>query len=352
MTVASGLSYGHTNRGRHAAAAVALAMEKVGLTQVNGIVLFMTPDDQTDVQTSLRSAARTGGCTQVVGCVGPGILTDEDWVVAVPGAAALVFGGGIRLLPGVHKPLSLLLSNTEIGTLLRNESTPLVGTITGDTAGADSFAVWYAGRPASGGRVTVTINGVRAATGLAQGIRALNSPMVISKVRQHDVLTLDDRAALESLEKCQRELGHRDPGGNDELIYAVIDDDNDRLVSHIIALDSTQRSVTLAERVAVGQRLWWGVRDPKHAAREMSDCIDGLHHQLGVDPQAALLFPSVQRGAEFYGIRDHDLDALLDRFPDMPIAGLYGHDQIAHVDGRNRILQFATALALLAPVPD
>ncbi|MDH3469325.1 MAG: hypothetical protein OES26_26165, partial [Gammaproteobacteria bacterium] len=301
MTIASGLSYGHTDRGRHAGVAVASAMEKAGLTQVNGIVLFMTPDEQTELQSSLRSAARAGGCTQVVGCVGPGILTDEDWVVAVPGAAAMVFGGGNQLLPGVQKPLTLLLSNAEISTLLRNESTPLVGTITADTAGTDSFAIWNAGRLAVDGLVTVTIDGVRAATGLAQGIHALSAPAAISKARQHDLLTLDGRPALDSLEQCRRELGHPSRGGDNELIYAVIDDDNDRLVSHIVALDSTQRVVTLAESVAVGQRLWWGVRDPKYAAREMADCIDGLHHQLGADPQAALLFPSVQRGAEFYG---------------------------------------------------
>ena len=36
------------------------------------------------------AAARAGGCLQVVGCTGAGILTEEEWVLDSPGAAALV----------------------------------------------------------------------------------------------------------------------------------------------------------------------------------------------------------------------------------------------------------------------
>src|SRR4030066_1499212 len=94
---ASGLSHGHRALPEHAEKAVKRALAKAGLERANALLLFLPPEYAANPEPALRAAARAGGCLQVVGCTGIGILTEEEWVLDSPGAAALVFGGDLQL---------------------------------------------------------------------------------------------------------------------------------------------------------------------------------------------------------------------------------------------------------------
>src|SRR3970040_478621 len=94
---ASGLSHGHRALPEHAEKAVKQALAKAGLELANAILLFLTPEYAANPEPALRAAARAGGCMQVVGCTGAGILTEDEWVLDSPGAAAMVLGGNVHL---------------------------------------------------------------------------------------------------------------------------------------------------------------------------------------------------------------------------------------------------------------
>ncbi|MDH3514673.1 MAG: hypothetical protein OEM83_07385, partial [Gammaproteobacteria bacterium] len=95
--VATGLSHGHRAFPEHAENAVKRALAKARSERANAILLFLTPEYAANPEPALRAAARAGGCLQVVGCTGAGILTDEEWVLDSPGAAAMVLGGNMQL---------------------------------------------------------------------------------------------------------------------------------------------------------------------------------------------------------------------------------------------------------------
>ena len=95
--VATGLARGARAEPQLAAQAVERALERAGLTRANSVLLFLTPHFAPSPETALRAAARAAGCLQVTGCTGAGVLTDDEWLLDVPGAAAMVFGDKLRL---------------------------------------------------------------------------------------------------------------------------------------------------------------------------------------------------------------------------------------------------------------
>ena len=95
--VATGLSHGHRAFPEHAENAVKRALTKAGRERANAILLFLTPEYAANPEPALRAAARAGGCLQVVGCTGAGILTESEWVLDSPGAAAMVLAGNMQL---------------------------------------------------------------------------------------------------------------------------------------------------------------------------------------------------------------------------------------------------------------
>jgi small ligand-binding sensory domain FIST len=65
-------------------------------------------------------------------------------------------------------------------------------------------------------------------------------------------------------------------------------------------------------------------------------------------PAAALLFSCIGRGPYFYGGEDRDLDVLRERFPGLPLLGVYGTGQIAPRPGGNVPLHNAAVTALIS----
>jgi small ligand-binding sensory domain FIST len=309
----------------------------------------------------LRAAARAAKSLQVLGATGAGILTEEEWVLDSPGAAALVFGAGLALeLPApVHDDEQVLLSlATPAGLTADWLDVPAarLGAVSGDLFGHGPFTVWNAARVADGGRVEARVAGARAAIGASQGVRALTSPIEVADVHGYDLKKLGNYPALavlvqslpEPVRAMERIPLHLIMGGvtyGDPL--TAIREGRYRL-NHIVAANPNDQSLTLSHRLARGERLFWAMRDALIAERDMRQCIAQTEAALGAAPDFALLFPCMGRGPHFFGNRDRDLEALRARFPRLPIAGFYGNGEIAPLDGANHLYQYSAVLGLFA----
>ena len=76
----------------------------------------------------------------------------------------------------------------------------------------------------------------------------------------------------------------------------------------------------------------------------MRDTVAGL---AVTTPAFALMFSCIGRGPFFYGGEDRDLLALRERFPDLPILGVYGSGQLAPTQQ----LHNAVVTALIGSLP-
>ncbi|MHB8347628.1 MAG: FIST C-terminal domain-containing protein [Acidiferrobacterales bacterium] len=361
-SVATGLGYGAKAVPEHAERAVVAALERADLDSANGVLLFLTPHYASRPEAALRAAARAAGSLQVVGCTGAGVLTEQEWLLDTPGAAAMVFGKDLRLgLPGETEEQAVVSLCTPSGATADwfDQPLPRIGAVSGDIIGQGPFKVWSGCRVADSGHVEAVISGSQGVIRTSQGVHALTSPIEVAEVHGYDVLRLGHYPALNVLVQALpvgvREMDHIPlhliMGGitfGDPL--TAIRDGRYRL-NHIVSANLSDQSITLSRPLARGEKLFWAMRDALAAERDMRLTIERAHKELAAAPDFALLFPCMGRGPHFYGNRDRDLDQLRMAFPDLPIIGFYGNGEIGPIDGSNHLYQYSTVLGLFRTQP-
>ena len=361
MSVATGLSHGNRPYPEHAADAVRQALDKAELARANGVLLFLTPEYAADPGPALRAAARVSGSMQVVGCTGAGVLTEQEWVLDSPGAAAMVFGREVRLdlNAGGNDDDTLVLSlctPSGLSASWLDSPAPRIGAVSGDVFGQGPFKVWSGSRLNESGYVDTVIRGARSAIIASQGVRALTSPIEVAEVQGFDVMRLGNYPALNVLVqslpdpvRSQKHLPfHLLMGGITFGDPATAIRDGRYRLNHIVSANLNDKSITLSHPLHPGERLFWAMRDTLAAERAMGKAIQQARKDLGTRPDFALLFPCMGRGPHFYGNRDRDLDLLKEMLPELPVIGFYGNGEIGPLDGSNHLYQYSTVLGLFA----
>ncbi|MDH5648121.1 MAG: FIST C-terminal domain-containing protein [Gammaproteobacteria bacterium] len=359
MDVCTGLSHGNKAYPEHAAKAVKKALDRAGLSQANGVLLFLTPEYASDPIPALRAAAKAAGCLQIIGCTGAGLLTEEEWVLDSPGAAAMVFGNHIHLdIPSTR------LTNEELRLSFCTPAgmtadwldtpAPRLGAVSGDVFGQGPFVVWSGGRINDGQHVDTVVKGATGVLLASQGVHALTSPIEVAEVEGYDVRRLGNYPALnvlvQSLPEQVREMKrlpfHLIMGGVTIGDPATAIRDGRYRLNHIISANLTDQSITLSHPLHPGERLFWAMRDALTAEQAMQTSIKQAEQQLGTRPDFGFLFPCMGRGPHFYGNRDRDLEVMKSRFPGMPIIGFYGNGEIGPLDGANHLYQYSAVAGL------
>jgi len=358
MPIATALATGRTAHEDLARQAVATAMARAGLTHAKAVLLFLTPEFAPDPQPAVRAALRAANCTQIVGCSAAGIFTEEEWVLDAPAAAAMVFGGGLSLTPvhgeeGDELILALAAPNALNSAWIKAPGRRFGG-VSGDATGRGPFKVWCGGRLAGNGRCESVIRGARGAVGVSQGVRPLSQPMEITQVSGYDVISVASQPSLNTLARelpldvraLERIPLHLILAG---VIFGdpktAIEEGRYRLAP-VISTNADDRSVTLSARLSPGERLFWALRQPLAAERDMRLTLDRVHRALGASPDFALLFPCMGRGPYFYGGIDRDLELVKNRFPGMPVIGFYGNGEIAPFGDSNELFQYSAVVGL------
>lgn len=357
MSVATGLSAGPNPSLDLVTLAVQEAMERAAFDHVNSLLLFLTPEFAANPQPALLAAAKAAGCTQIVGGTAAGIFTESDWVLDSPAAAAMVFGDDVRLGPasqaGADDLILSLAAPHCLDTAWLNQPGHRFGAVSGDATGQGPYKVWSGGKPSEKGRSESIIRGARGAVGVSQGALALCPPKRVTLAQNHDVRALEGQSALGSLELClPPEMAQRDRIPLHLLMAGFVIGDPTtavaegryRLVPIVSANDDG--SVTLSLPPEEGQVLFWALRDPAAAERDMRQLLAQLRARLGNAPDFALAFPCMGRSPYFYGGVDKDLDALKAEFPGLPFIGFYGNGEIAPFNRSNELFQYSTVVGL------
>ncbi len=333
------------------------ALTRAGITSARSVILFLTHHFAKDPQPALTAAARAAGCMQIVGCSASGLLTDEEWVLDTPAAAALVLGGDAwleRPVPLDEDPVLSLACPTNLTASWLDEPYRRIGAVAGDVTGRGPFRVWAGSRVREEGSVEGAIRGARGVIRASQGVRALTSPIEVAEVHDFDVLKLGHYPALNVLVQALpigvREMDriplHLIMGGITFGDPTTAIRDGRYRLNHIVAANLGEQSITFAERLSRGERLFWAIRDTIAAERDMRATIERGAEELNAPPDFALLFPCAGRGPHFYGERDMDLELLKSRFPGLPVIGIYGNGEIGPLDDCNHLYQYSAVLGL------
>ena len=359
MKVATGLAKGIVATPDLAAEAVRIALDRAGLAIAESILLFLSPDFASAPQPAISAASRAGQCLQVAGCASVGLFTEEEWLLDVPAAAAMVFGDGLGLRaarPEDDWRLAMAAPNA-VNTSWLVQPGRRYGAISGDATGQGPYSVWANGRLANGRRCELVFEGSRIEVDVSRGVQPLTEPHEVEQLAGHDVRRIGGQTALDSLARSLPLDANDSRQFPLHLVMAgVTHGDPDNALAEgryhllpILATHPTERSVTVSHRLKIGDRLFWAIRQPLAAERDMRLMLDRRLFDSPRAPVFGLCFACMGRGPQFYGGVDRDLDAITRRYPGLPLIGFYGNGEFAPLDGGNRLLQYATVLALHYP---
>ena len=365
MTLATALVAGNDPEPQLAEAAVNQALEKSGLPHAAGVLLFLTPEFARHAQAIVTAAARRAQCLQVAGGIASGVFTESGWALDRPAAAAMVFGGRYSL--GHPDSLQEAILSYAGGT------TPTHWDQTGQRFGgafgstfavraADANAVvWQQARLSGETGCSVQVHGARIAIGVSRGWRQLGAAQPVTRSQGYDIQRINQQPALQNLSTLLPDTFRREPERHLHQIVALVaesDASSKDTVFRPIAIIAVNadNTLTLAERIEAGTPLAWAIRRPETTEADMRQTVATLASDLDStrsQPSGALMFSCIGRSPFFYGGEDRDLRAVTERFPGMPVIGVYGTGQMAPLGNRSGLgngqFQNAVVTALISP---
>ncbi len=353
MKVATTLRKARKTSPEVAALAVQEAMAKAGLEVAGTVLLFLTSNFARDPEPAIVAAASAANCMQVLGCTALGVFTEEDWILDAPAAAAMVIGGDDCAIPALDDADAwrlTLAAPSAIDTAWLRAPEGRFGGISGDATGKGPYKVWGGSRLAPDGRVELALPAAPLRVGASRGISALCAPAP-AHLRGHDIAEVDGLASLVHLARhLPAELADDAVFPLHLLMAGITWGDPGTAIAEsryhllpLLAIDLDERRVSLANELDGETHLFWAIRQPEGAERDMAAMLDRLG---ATRPDFGLCFPCIGRGPSFYGGKDRDIELITQRFPGMPLLGFYGNGEIVHEGGQNQLLQYSTVLAL------
>ena len=120
------------------------------------------------------------------------------------------------------------------------------------------------------------------------------------------------------------------------------------LVRNLIGVDPRTGSVAVGERMRVGQRVQFQLRDADASRQEQRQLLE-RQQQRQPAPLAALLFACLGRGEGLYGAPDGDVTALRQQFAAVPVAGAFCNGEIGPVAGATHLHGYTASWGFLVP---
>lgn len=346
--IATGASYGALAKDEHARIAVERAIQKMQPTTVGSVLLFLSTGYAHKPQGAIKNAVIAAGTPQVFGCCAMGLLTEEDWLLDVEGAVAMVFPQefspaplALALQRNQTTPIALCFSSPNaLGIAVNSIQLDQFGAVTSDEFGQGPFSVWQSGRINETEFVHSALpENCSVNYAVAQSVKPISPVYQINLCANHSLIELDQQPALESLYK-NFQIEASPESTVDQLPFhllaAVADSDEPEVIDkgqyrllHVVSFDQELGRIQLSDDVKPGQYLFWATRDDEHAEILMRESLVTVKGKLNSTPKFGLMFPNLSRGAGFYNGRDKDFELFKEAFPGLPLIGFYGHGEIA-----------------------
>jgi len=364
--IGTGASYGAIAHDEHARQAVKNAIATMQDCTVGSVLLFLSSAYAHRPQHAIKEAAIASGTPQVFGCSAMSLLTEQEWLLDVEGAVAMVFPRELSLQPlsllqqqGIDPKLVLTLTTPNAATIAVNMSNlPQTGAITTDEYGHGPFSVWQSGRIVEREFTQCAFpNTLTPRVDVAEGIRRISPIMQVNQSDGHHLIEIDQRNAIDNLLHHLPEnlhaVGLKQPYN---LLCAISENNQIESIEqghyklhHVVSSNDKTRQINLSGTIKAGQYMFWALRDEQHAQATMLSKLTSAKTELQAPPKFALMFPNIGRGPEFYNGRDRDLELFQEVFPNTPLLGFYGNGEIApgHKLG-GLIHRYATVFSLYA----
>jgi len=199
------------------------------------------------------------------------------------------------------------------------------------------------------GLVGVACTGAPVRAVVSQGCRPVGAPFVVTAGGPGRVEQLGGRAVAERLAELAEAAGPDvRPLLQQGLQLGFVVDEaraefgrGDFLVREILGIDRRTGAMSVAEADTVGRTVQFHVRDAASADQDLRLMLADPE----VDARAVLAFTCTGRGRALFGVPDHDVSVITDRFGAVPVAGMTCAGEIGPVGARSYVHAYTAALA-------
>lgn len=345
--IATGISYGATAKPEHAAQAVSNALENANLTGAASVLLFLTNGYAQEPKSAIKAAAKRASTVQVYGCTAAGLFTQQEWLLDVEGAVAMVFPSECALEPAAvldareqlrkQLPLLCLTSPQSSKIAINHFQHPMIGAISSNEYGQGDFPVWQGSRISKSGFLHASFDAsLECHVGVSQGVKRLSPNLELSSTHNNCIHTIGGQPAADSLKnaipKNVYDLFLEQPY---HTLCAVSEnqqtdglDDGYFKLNNVVAIDEEENTVYLSGSAKQQRFAFWALRDRTLAKAEMKQALQELKEKV-TKPRFAMMFNSISRGPYFFGERDCDLQLFQEYFPDVPMIGIYATGELS-----------------------
>lgn len=356
---ATGFSYGPTPDPRHARIAVSTALKRSGHQSANGVLLFLS-SGFIEPEQALREASRAAGSLQVSGCQGESLMTENEWLLDVEGAVALVVHDPIQLSHVANPPNSSIdfCSPESISAAWLDAPSRRFGAVASAMTSRHHNQVWAASRTADNGHAEIYAHGTRSTVRVSRGIHPLTPPVTVKKTDGYRVLEIGRYPALNVLSQAIPSQ-YRQPENqeiNSEILMGGVvfgDPDtaiaNDRYhLNQVVSADREAGSITFSDKLVPGEHLFLAISDRLAAERDMAMRLEQMDQELSSEPEFGLYLPCLSRQPTVGTNTDLSLEVIKSRYPGLPIIGFYGHGQIAPLKTGSQLHFHSAGIGLFA----
>jgi small ligand-binding sensory domain FIST len=290
----------------------------------------------------------------------PGGEVESFHLDAVPAGESTIALAGMPVLDGADAMLMLVDPYTfPLEPLLAqlaedHPGLPVLGGVAsaGDEPGAG--VLLHDDAVERSGAVGAVLRGVDVRPCVSQGARPIGPEMVVTEAEENVIHELASRPALTRLREAIAGLSHEDRmlAANGLLLGIVIDenqpdyDRGDFLVRGLLDADEEAETVTVGERIRIGQTVRLHVRDGDSADADLRQVLSGQLRRLPGPPAGALVFTCNGRGTAMFHTPDHDAGALDELFAGAPAGGFFCAGEIGPVGSRNFLHGFTATVAV------
>ena len=355
--------------------ATVMAMGNAGIAKADLAIVFATLNYQTEYEHLYQAVHSNANCDELIGCSGMSVLTSAGEFEEEPTLAVMVIrsdqlsaasfsarGTAAEIGEQIQKDIqsgrdddSLLVifpdvravNPAELVKHIGDDGTelPLVGAaVSGDATGAQMYH-WRGEEATEGGLTGILLTGdFNTEIGVAQGCQPVGRPREVTRAEGRVIFELDGEPALENFKGTLQLLTQDDirRSGGTVFVGIAMDPENrnpirgDFLIRNLIGINEEHDALAVSEEVTEGQLVQFHLRNPNAAAEEIQVILTRLAEKTRKYPPAfGLYFNCLGRGKGLYGVANHDIGVIQEKFPGLPVIGFFGNSEFAPIGGRN-----------------
>jgi small ligand-binding sensory domain FIST len=235
---------------------------------------------------------------------------------------------------------------------------------------SNSSGLFYNARLLQQGTVGVALSGnICLETIVSQGCRPIGKPYRVAEAERNVLLKVEEQGAdgigegvtqtpLEALQEIFQTLDPSDRELAQHSLFVGIAQSEfkqqleagDFLIRNLLGVDPRNGAIAIGDRVRLGQRVQFHLRDAKASASDLETLLEGYQLQNQVNestlPIGALMFSCMGRGKGLYGQANFDSGLFSQYFQQVPLGGFFCGGEIGPVGGSTFLHGYTSVFAI------